>query len=391
MFTASSGSGRKDVLAILISRLESLSGSCLTNLEKGLDAANDGDLTVDVQPTTGFITDTPSDPQLARLVEVFNEMLQKAHNGLAGYNALRGGLRDALGDRSCLSELQGRLESLDANCLTSLQAGIEAAAEGDLRHEVVPVTTPLQAAPGREIGYLAERFNGMLDKAQSTIGGYEQMRHGLAGMVGEMAETSGRLGATAEEMSAVSEEAGRAVAEVAGTIESVARGSTAQAVAADAVSPAVDGAAATVARLGARGQAIGEIVSTIGDIAAQTNLLALNAAIEAARAGEQGRGFAVVAEEVRKLAESSRASASSISEIIAEVQGDTRTAVSAMESVSTGISSVASVAQGNAAAAQQVAAATEETSASTQQVAASATDVAEAARVLDELVRRFQV
>lgn len=54
--------------------------------------------------------------------------------------------------------------------------------------------------------------------------------------------------------------------------------------------------------------------------------------------------------------------------------------------MSTGISSVASVAQGNAAAAQQVAAATEETSASTQQVA-SATDVAEAARVLDELAR----
>lgn len=58
---------------------------------------------------------------------------------------------------------------------------------------------------------------------------------------------------------------------------------------------------------------------TILAITAQTNLLALNASIESARAGEAGKGFAVVANEIRLLAENSKAAVSKIEAITSEV------------------------------------------------------------------------
>ena len=73
------------------------------------------------------------------------------------------------------------------------------------------------------------------------------------------------------------------------------------------------------------------ITSIIEGIAEQTSLLALNASIEAARAGEEGKGFAVVAREVAKLAERSKQSARSISELVAEMKAHTDQTVQVMQ------------------------------------------------------------
>ena len=112
------------------------------------------------------------DPQVVALGELFNAMLGKAQGALEAYNSMREELRAALGDRSSLTDLQQRLDSLSDRCLTGLGAGLDAMSHGDLTVDVVPVTQPLVAAPGAQLGALGERFNIMLGQAQAGLGAY---------------------------------------------------------------------------------------------------------------------------------------------------------------------------------------------------------------------------
>ncbi|MGE8035327.1 hypothetical protein B1B04_23710 [Lysinibacillus sp. KCTC 33748] len=138
-----------------------------------------------------------------------------------------------------------------------------------------------------------------------------------------------------------------------------------------------------IKKLSTQSAEIVNITKVITEITEQTNLLALNAAIEAARAGEHGKGFAVVADEVRKLAEESKASANQIVDVIALIQQETRevekavsvTVLNVDEGV-TFIQNAQNAFEGILKSISDMTSQIEDVSASTQQISASVEEIA---------------
>jgi len=365
--------GDQSILNELDDRMHKINGNCLTELERGLTALRNGDLTVSVVASTTPIAGEAG-ASIGSLGGTFNSMLTKAQGGIGLYNETR-------------EELATMIQQISSTSTSVSDTSQRVALTSD--------------ETGNAIGEIARAIGDVASGAERQV----QMVDAAKRSTEETATSAGEARIVAEQGVAAAQEATEAIT---------------------AVRESSGALVEAMGSLAERSVKIGGIVDTITGIADQTNLLALNAAIEAARAGEQGRGFAVVAEEVRKLAEESQSAAKTIASLIKEMQGETAQVVeivedgakrtdesarvvvqardafvqigenvsdmtSRIEQILTATSEVAAVAEQASAATEQVSASTQQTTASTQEIATSAQLLAASAQELDELVTRFHI
>lgn len=311
--------------------------------------------------------------------------------------------------------------------INKLNATAKVIAEGDLSVEDINVKT------NDEIGVLADSFN--------------EMKRRLHSIINNVAANVEQTTAAAEQLAASTDQVAISSNEVANRIEVTSEGANQSAITGRESATAMDETAHGVQRiaeatqllnskaldtqvianeggktlqtaenqmaviqqsshetnerikqLSAQSTEIEKIIKVITDITEQTNLLALNAAIEAARAGEHGKGFAVVADEVRKLAEESKASAHQIVDLTTSIQQETNAVEKAVsitvQNVEEGVTfiqnaqvsfdTIMKAIQEITSQIEEVSASTEEISASTEEVAASVNEMASAATTAAE-------
>ncbi len=383
--------GDAQVLADLKSRITSLEQNCAAGLADCLERFASGDLTATVEPVTTPVPVTDAQAGAAAdVARAFNALLGRVQSAIEAYEAMRQEYRAALGEASCVGQLQDRLRSVTDNCLRELATGLGAMREGDLRHEVVPVTTPVAGRPGADLGALGETFNTMLGRLQAGIEDYNSMRTDLADVVGQVRATAEAVAATSEETAAGAEETGATAQEIADQMDRIAQGSARQ----DGMISEARGLCDEAVEVSSSARSVAQrgvaLTDRITEIASQTNLLALNASIEAARAGEQGRGFAVVAEEVRRLAESAAGAADETRAAFAGLVDAVDATGARVERLAEATNALSDVSRETREATEQVARSSEEGSRATREVAVSSEELATSAERLNALVERFR-
>ena len=316
------------------------------------------------------------------LLRVSKELSGLSEAALNGNLANRGNVQVFAGDwRKLVAGINELIEAIVAP-VREASGVLEKIAAGDLTAQVVGDYRGDHAV-------IKDHINAMTRTLRSSMESIAQNAQALASASEELTATSQQMSANAEETSTQANVVSASALQVDKNLQTVATGIEEMStsikeiaknahesakVATGAVKVAED-TNQIVFKLGDSSTEVGQVVKVITSIAQQTNLLALNATIEAARAGEAGKGFAVVANEVKELAKQTAKATEDIGRKIEAIQGDTKSAVTAIGQISTVIKQVNDISN-------TIATAVEEQSATTNEMARN---VGEAAKGSGEI------
>jgi len=241
--------------------------------------------------------------------------------------------------------------------------------------EVITAQVANEAKQMEIMDQLAQTASSVLENSTSLNNISQQM----TGNAEETAAQAGIVSAASEEVSKNVEVVSTGAQQMLTSIREIAKSANEAARVAKSAVGVAENTNTTISKLGESSIEIGKVIKVITTIAQQTNLLALNATIEAARAGEAGKGFAVVANEVKELAKETAKATEEIGRKIEMIQGDTRSAVTAIAEVSNIINQINDISN-------VIAAAVEEQTATTNEIGRN---VAQAAQGTNEIARNI--
>jgi len=317
--------------------------------------------------------------------------LGSAFGSLVDYLRAMTGAANAIADGNLGIEVTPRSED-DAlgsafQRMIEIQRGMadaaDAIADGNLEVAVTPRSKD---------DVLGSAFQRMIDNQRALLSELKIWSQSLSAASSEILAMAAQQASGAHEQSAAIAETTATVAEVKASAEQTVQiadavtrsAQQANGIAADGVAAVnhvttgmndirlkVQSIAENILALSEQSQQIGEIIATVNDLADQSNLLALNAAIEASRAGEHGRGFTVVANEIRTLAEQSKAATAQVRTILSDIQRATNAAVMATEQGTKGVDAGSALLEGAGFTINELASAIEQASQSAIQIGAS--------------------